>query len=59
MSHRTGAVELFLRPEHSWWVRLLGLVVRLRAELTILAVLLIARFWAWPRLTELIGHTWP
>ena len=57
MSHRTGAVELFLRPQHSWWVRLLGLVVRLRAELTILAILLIARFWAWPRLDELIGHT--
>ena len=57
MSHRTGAVEIFLRPQHSWWVRLLGLVVRLRAELTILAILLIARFWAWPRLTELIGHT--
>ena len=57
MSHRTGAVEIFLHPQHSWWVRLLGLVVRLRAELTILAVLLIARFWAWPQLTELLGHT--
>ncbi len=38
------------RPQHSWWVRLLGLVVRLRAELTVLTLLLIARFWAWPRL---------
>ena len=32
---------------------LLGLIVRLRAELTVLAILLTARFWAWPRLDEL------
>ena len=57
MSHRTGAVEVFLHPQHSWWVRLLGLVVRLRAELTVLAVLLTARFWAWPKLNDRIGHT--
>jgi hypothetical protein len=49
-------VEIFTRPETSLIVRLLGLVVRLRAELTVLAVLVTARFWAWPRLDDRIGH---
>ena len=56
-SARTGVIEVFTRPEHSLIVRLLGLIVRLRAELTILAVLLTARFWAWPRLSDRLGHT--
>ena len=56
-SARTGVVELFTYPQrHIAW-RILGLVVRLRAELTVLAVLLAARFWLWPRLVESIGHT--
>jgi hypothetical protein len=56
-SARTGVIEVFTRPEHSLIVRLLGLVVRLRAELTVLAVALTARFWAWPRFEQWIGHT--
>ena len=36
-SARTGVFEVFTRPEHSLVVRLLGLLVRLRAELTVLA----------------------
>ena len=55
-SARTGVIEVFTRPEHSLIVRLLGLVVRLRAELTVLAVLLTARFWAWPKLEAWLGH---
>jgi hypothetical protein len=56
-SARTGVFEVFTRPEHSLIVRLLGLIVRLRAELTIAAVLLTARFWAWPKLQTWLGHT--
>ncbi len=56
-SARTGVIEVFTRPDHSLILRLAGLIVRLRAELTVLAVLLTARFWAWPRLTSLLGHT--
>ena len=56
-SARTGVVELFTYPQrHIVW-RILGLVVRLRAELTVLAAVLAARFWLWPRLVESIGHT--
>jgi len=56
-SARTGVIEVFTRPEHSLIVRLAGLIVRLRAELTVLAVLLTARFWAWPRLENWLSHT--
>ncbi len=56
-SYRTGAVEIFLRPQHSWWMRILGFIIRLRAELTILIVLLVARYWAWPKLEGWLGHT--
>src|SRR3954469_363122 len=56
-SARTGVIEVFTRPEHSLIVRLLGLIVRLRAELTVAAVLLTARFWAWPKLQTWLGHT--
>ena len=56
-SARTGVIEVFTRPEHSLIVRLLGLITRLRAELTVLAIGLIARFWAWPRLNNRLGHT--
>jgi hypothetical protein len=56
-SARTGVVEIFTRPEtHLLW-RVLGFIVRLRAELTVITVLVAARFWAWPRLVALIGHT--
>ena len=47
-SARTGVIEVFTRPDHTLLRRLLGLVIRLRAELAVLAILLIARFWAWP-----------
>ena len=56
-SYRTGAVEIFLRPQHSWWMRILGWLIRLRAELAILTVLLVARYWAWPKLENWLGHT--
>src|SRR3954447_17503551 len=56
-SARTGVIEVFTRPEHSLIVRLAGLIVRLRAELTVLAVALTARFWAWPHLEHRLGHT--
>ena len=56
-SARTGVIEVFTRPESSLIVRLLGVVVRLRAELTVLTLLLLARFWAWPRLNVRLGHT--
>jgi hypothetical protein len=56
-SARTGVIEVFTHPDHSLLVRLLGLIVRLRAELTVLTLLLMARFWAWPWLRDLIGHT--
>src|SRR4051794_22852309 len=55
-SARTGVIEVFTRPEHSLIVRLLGLIVRLRAELTVITLLVILRFWAWPRLEDRLGH---
>jgi hypothetical protein len=56
-SARTGVIEVFTHPDHSLIVRLLGLVVRLRAELTVLTLLVSARFSAWPRLVDGISHT--
>ena len=56
-SARTGVIEVLTRPEHSLVARLLGLIVRLRAELTVLVVLLVARCWAWPRIEAWLGHT--
>ncbi len=56
-SARTGVIEVFTHPDHSLIVRLLGLVVRLRAELTVLTLLVSARFSAWPRLADGISHT--
>jgi hypothetical protein len=55
-SYRTGVIEVFTRPESNVLVRLLGLLIRSRAELTIAAVLLTARFWAWPGLDDRLGH---
>src|SRR4051795_13753729 len=56
-SARTGIIEVFTRPEQSLIAKLIGLVIRLRAELTVIAILLIGRFWAWPRLDAWLGHT--
>ena len=56
-SARTGVIEVFTRPEHSLIARLFGLIIRLRAELTVIATLLIARSWAWPRIETRLGHT--
>jgi hypothetical protein len=45
-------IEVFTHPDTNPFFRVLGLVVRLRAELTIAAVLVTARFSAWPRLEQ-------
>ncbi len=57
-SHRTGSVEIFLHPQHHPLVRLLGLIVRLRAELTILTLLIAAHICVWQPLQARIGY-WP
>ncbi len=57
-SHRTGSVEIFLHPQHHPLVRLLGLIVRLRAELTILTLLIAAHIWVWQPLQQHVGY-WP
>jgi hypothetical protein len=56
-SARTGIVEIFTYPQQHLFWRIVGFLVRRRAELTVLAVALIARFWTWPWLVDLIGRT--
>jgi hypothetical protein len=48
--------DLFLRPQRSLPARVVGLLIRLRAEILVVAVLLTARFWVWPRLDTRLGH---
>src|SRR6478609_8136604 len=55
-SQRTGVVEIFTRPDTNPVLGFLALVLRLRAELTVLTLALIARFWIWPRLDHHMGH---
>ena len=43
-SHRTGSVEFFTRPHTNPYLRVVGMVVRARAELTVIAVTLTAFF---------------
>ena len=57
-SARTGVIEVFTRPQSSLIARLIGLVVRLRAELTVLTLLVVVHVWAWQPLQRQIGY-WP
>ena len=57
-SARTGVIEIFTRPESSLIIRLLGLVVRLRAELTVLALLVLVHVYAWQPFQGYVGY-WP
>ena len=50
---RTEPFEVFTRPQRSWPARVLGLAIRLRAEIT--AVVLAWAGWRW--LTQLV-ETW-
>ena len=51
-----GLLDLFVRPQRSLPARIVGLLIRLRAEILVMAVLLSARFWVWPRLDSRLGH---
>jgi hypothetical protein len=57
-SPRTGAVEIFTRPEQHWFWRILGAIVRFRAELTtvtvVVAVYLYGRGQIGPDATTLV-----
>jgi hypothetical protein len=52
-NERNEPFEIFTRPQRTWPARLLGLVIRLRAEITTLAVAL----WLWSALTDRLP-TW-
>ncbi len=53
-----GVIEVFTRPQtHPVW-RVLGLVVRLRAELTLLAVLITTHTYVWQPVQAHVGY-WP
>ena len=56
-SARTGVIEVFTDPQRHLVWRILGFLIRRRAELSVLALVLMARFWTWPWLETWLGHT--